>query len=216
MVARRIRRIELFRAVHGAVGHEGLHAISIGDGNGLDFQVHIALDFLCLNDFPADGAMLAMIVVGAEETVHEHPPLECVCIGAVLEEFADVPVQAFDGDASVRPNLKLPAVRVVCRVDDDMRVADGGNRAVARLDVAREPVVEVTPTAAGLLVFLHVVRGGILEGVDFLDGFRFVQPLAQRVGIPIQPIREPRVLDVDGTGLDRVLKAFTVGWFMMK
>ena len=92
-----------------------------------------------------------------------------------------------------------------------MRVADGGDGTVARLDLARKPVVEVAPSAAGLLVFFHVVWGRVPEALDLLDGFGVVQPLAQFFGVAIQPIREPGFLDVDGARLNRVLELLDRG-----
>ena len=93
LVARRVGRIELLRGtVHAAIRYKCLHALGTGDGDRIDFQVHITLDVLGPDDFPAERAMLAMIVVGPEEAVHEHATLELLLIGTVLEEFADVPV----------------------------------------------------------------------------------------------------------------------------
>ena len=152
-----------------------------------------------------------MVVIRTQERVDEQSAVEPVPVGTVVQQLLDVPVQAFDRDTAVGADLQLAAVGAVGRANDDARIGDGGDGPESGLDGTGEPVVEIAPAAPGLNVLLHVVRRRFPKRLDFGNGSRFVEPLAELLGILIDPVGEPGVADVDRCGLDGILEVLDAG-----
>jgi hypothetical protein len=68
--------------------------------NGLRnyFEVDLSRNHPRLHDGTGDWGVLPVIVVGAEERVHEEPVDEPVFVRAAFEQLADRPVQVLDGN----------------------------------------------------------------------------------------------------------------------
>ena len=141
----------------------------------------------------------------------EQSTVELVPVGTVMQQLLDIPVQAFDCDAAVRADLQLAAVGAVGGADDDAGIGDGGDGPISGLDGTGEPVVEIAPATPGLNVLLHVIRRRVPERLDFGDGSRFVEPLAELLGILIHPVGEPGVADMDRFGIDGILEGLDGG-----
>ena len=136
------------------------------------------------------------------------PPWNSFWYGKTFSAPRYIPMQAFDRDTGIGSDLSMSAIGLVGRVDDDMRIGDGGGWPIPRLDVASEPIVDVLPAAAGFFVFFHVVRRRVPECLDFPNGFWGIDPLVDLVGVAMEPILGPGTLIVDGPRLDRVLQLF--------